>query len=136
MRKRKERVVVADQQWPDWESAIAECPTVERQPAVENAAPVQEQLAEVPTAVQQPAVGAETEVEVDCPDPDPVPVVEDLAPKQRVSTRSTKGQSTRFDDYELSAIDINIECLKGMRCLRVKGGTFFYNFIPGFEMNN
>ena len=101
-----------DQQWPDWESAITERPTAERQPAVEMTPPVREQLVEIPTAVQQPADDTENEVDDDCPDP--VTTVKDTAPKQRVSTRLTKGQSTRFDDYELSAIDINTECLKGM----------------------
>lgn len=135
LRKTKERVVVADQQWPDWESAIAEHPAGERQPAAEKSEPVQEQLVEVPTEVQQPAVDPENEVDVNCPDPDPVPVIKDTAPEQRVSTRSTKGQSTRYDDYELSAVDINNECLKGMRCLKVDGGILYYNFIPNFEMN-
>ena len=73
MRKRKERVVVDDQQWPDWESAIGEWPTAERQPAVESTAPVQEQLVELPTAVQQPADDAENVVEDDFPDLDLVP---------------------------------------------------------------
>ena len=124
-------------QWPDWTPPAtgkmaaaqpAAQPTVQGTRSDEPAPTIAE-----PAAEDEPAVDVETEVLDTSPDLHPEQSAVATETQQRVSTRSTKGQSTRYNDYDMNAVDVGIDCLVGMQLVKVEGGTLYYNFIPDLK---